>query len=204
MQAVFSSPLGDNSLCRVASLEAAGEAEPLIALFESIAHEQGWKSQTQLRAYPDSSIYLGLYVNDELAGGLQLVRGGTKEGLPCLTVWPELDLEHRSDVADIALLALSSEHRGHKQLFWLLCIEMWRVCRERGIGELWAEVTPSKLALYRRLGWPLQIAGELRPHWGEECYPCRMTIEEAAARMQEKAQSSASYQALLQQAYRNV
>jgi len=204
MQPVFSSSLGDYTVCRVASLDAAGEAEPLIALFENIAHEQGWKSDAQLRAYPDSSIYLGLYVDDELVGGLQLVRGGTREGLPCLTVWPELPLCGRCDVADIALLALDPKVRGQKQLFWLLCIEMWRACREAGISELWAEVTPSKMALYRRLGWPLEVAGELRSHWGEECYPCRMTIEEAAARMQEKAQSSSSYHALLQQAYREA
>ena len=204
MQPVFSSSLGDHTVCRVASLDAAGEAEPLIALFESIAHEQGWKSDAQLRAYPESSIYLGLYVDDELVGGLQLVRGGTSESLPCLTVWPELPLHRRADVADIALLALAPRYRGHKQLFWLLCIEMWRVCRERGIAELWAEVAPFNLPLYRRLGWPLEIAGELRPHWGEDCYPCRMTTEEAAARMQQKAEVSSSYRALLQQAFRTA
>ena len=199
MQPIFSSSLGDHTVCRVASLDAAGEAEPLIALFESIAHEQGWKSDAQLLAYPSSSIYLGLYVDDELAGGLQLVRGGTQEGLPCLTVWPELPLHRRSDVADIALLALDLKYRGHtKVLFALLWNHILRVCQENGIAELWAEVAPFNLPLYRRLGWPLEVMSELRPHWGEECYPCRIEVEEAANKMQKKAQSNSGNHVSLQ------
>jgi hypothetical protein len=70
---------------------------------------------------------------------------------------------------------------------------MWRYCRSHDIATLWIEVTPANLHLYRRLGWPLQIAGPLRPHWGELCYPCWMTIEQIDEEMARKAVRSERY-----------
>src|SRR5437763_1246163 len=88
------------------------EVERVISLFEEITVEQAWQPDDQIRAYLKSSIYFALYITGELAGSLQLVIGNTNEGLPCLTVWPELDLQNRKDVADVALLALDPNYRG--------------------------------------------------------------------------------------------
>lgn len=51
---------------RVVRFDALEEAEPLLGLFESIIQEQGWKLDTQLRAYPKSAIYFGLKLNDSI------------------------------------------------------------------------------------------------------------------------------------------
>jgi hypothetical protein len=56
--------------------------------------------------------------------------------------------------------------------------------------------------LYRRLGWPLQIAGPLREHWGEECYPCTMTVEAINDQMALKSAKSACYQQVFQLMHR--
>ena len=189
---------------RVVRYDSEAEARPLLSLFERIAKEQNWKPGKQLRAYPDSAVYFGLEVDGVLAGGLQLVRGNSHEGLPCLTVWPELDLQGRSDVADIALLALHPKIRGRQELFWLLCIEMWRYCRDHGVDSLYVEVTPLNLKLYRRLGWPLQIAGPLRKHWGEPCYPCSMTTSAIAQEITTRSLHSLRYRQILQLMHREV
>ena len=63
------------------------------------------------------------------------------------------------------------------------------------------EATPSTLRLYRRLGWPLEVVGELRMHWGEECYLCRMDVQEVAAALAAKARKSDTYRVLVEQAH---
>jgi len=183
---------------RVIRYDAPEEAEQLLGLFESIIREQDWKPGTQLRAYPKSAVYFGLELNGSIVGGLQLITGNTTEGLPCLTVWPELGLHGRTNVADIALLAMAPGQRGSREVFSLLCTEMWRYCREHCIDSLWAEVTPARLQLYRRLGWPLQVAGVLRQHWGEACYPCVMTTDAIGQEIARRAPKSPLYQHIFQ------
>lgn len=180
----------------------SGYVEGITSLFERIAAEQSWRPGNQLRAYPKNSVYFALLEGETLAGSLQLVVGNADEGLPCLTVWPELGLQSRNDVADIALLALDKPYRGREDLFWLLCVEMWRYCWDTGIRTLWVEVTPAKLRLYRRLGWPLEIAGQLRKHWDEDCYPCCMSTEGVRLAIEVKAEASPKYRKLLERAYR--
>jgi len=186
---------------RIVRYDNQREAEPLLKLFENIAQEQNWKPSNQLRAYPTSSISFGLEVDGSLSGGLQLVRNNKSEGMPCLTVWPEL-YPLGYNTADIALLAIKPELRGQSRLFWLLCVEMWRYCRENQIDSLWVEVTPDKLRLYRRLGWPLQIAGPLRKHWDEPCYPCCMTLDAAKNEVASKAVKSTFYRQIIQFSHR--
>lgn len=178
------------------------EIEEVIALFERVSSEQCWQPGDQLRAYPSSSKYFILTVGDVLAGALQMVVGGTTEGLPCLAVWPELDLQDQSEVADIALLALHEGYRGQRKLFWLLCVEAWRYCVRHYICEIWVEATPRKIEIYQRLGWPLQVEGPLRSQWGEYCHPCRMTIEAFGEIMQTRAQRSHLYRQIVEQMYR--
>ena len=64
------------------------------------------------------------------------------------------------------------------------------------------EATPPTLRLYRRLGWPLRIIGELRLHWGEQCYLCGMGVQDVADALVGKAQRARSYRILVDQAHR--
>lgn len=176
--------------------------EELLLLFEQVAREQGWQPGEQLRAYGSHSIYFALMMGGQVCGGLHLVLGGNGTALPCLSVWPELELGGRANVADIALLALEPSCRGMQALFWPLCVEMWRCCRSRGIVQLWAEVTPANLRRYRRLGWPLRAAGPLRLHWNELCYPCCMSVQDVVDALFVKAQTSGRHRHILEQAFR--
>jgi hypothetical protein len=56
------------------------------------------------------------------------------------------------------------EHRGDG----ITCYDTSHAVDQPFIATLLIEVTPRVLPLYWRLGWPLQIRGELRRHWGEE------------------------------------
>lgn len=188
--------------CHSAVLAEPEEIEELLLLFERIAREQGWQPGEQLRAYSSHSVYFALKVEGQVCGGLHLVLGGNGTALPCLSVWPELELGGRADVADIALLALEPSFRGMQALFWPLCVEMWRCCRSRGITQLRAEVTPANLRRYRRLGWPLRAAGPLRLHWNELCYPCCMSVQDVADAIAAKARTSTHYRHILEQAFR--
>lgn len=192
----------DRGSVQVRLLACQNEIEALLSVFEEIAREQNWQAGDQLRANVPRSVHFAIEIAGQLAGGIQLVSGSRNEPLPCLAVWPELELEGRTDVAEIALLALRKEYRGQQRLFWPLCVEVWRFCRQHGITELWAEVTPANLRVYRRFGWPFEVRGPLRTHWGEECYPCCLRIEEAETAFRQAAQRSLWRRALVRQAER--
>jgi hypothetical protein len=104
--------------------------------------------------------------------------------------------------AHIAVLALAPAFRGQPLLFWRLAVEMWRYCVTEGINTLFIEVTPRILPLYQRLGWPLVIQGQLRRHWGEDCYLCTLGIPEVAEALLRRAEHSSYYRQIIAQAFR--
>src|SRR5690242_11237860 len=116
----------------VGILHTPAEIEALLAVFEQIAQECSWEPGSQLIDYRDSSMHLAVFEGESLAGGLQLALPGKTGTLPCLTVWPELEISGRLDVADVALIAFLPQCRGRKRLFWGLLVELWRYCAANG------------------------------------------------------------------------
>lgn len=197
----------------VATLEAHRDpeaAEAVVALFERVAAEEGWEPGGELRLHIERSAFFSLHDDNQLkrpiSGGLQLVLQDGDGRLPCCRVWPEIQISKETKSAHIAVMAVAQESRGSGSgvipAFWLLTVEMWRYCVLAGIGEVWIEATPRVLALYRRLGFSLTIRGELRVHWGEECYPASMTAREVAGALAVKAVKSRTYRAILANAFR--
>lgn len=183
------------------------EVETLVGLFENVARVEGWQPEDALRHNRENSVYFGLYVQGQLAGGLQLVRSVLRDDsrgvLPCQVVWPEIPVPlPLSRRAHVSVLALDASVRGQGNLFWMLVVEMWRYCVGEGIATLFIEVTPRVLPLYQRLGWPLKIQGERKVHWGEECYLCTLGIPEVAQTLLLKAENSRYYQHIIAQAFR--
>ena len=174
-----------------------GDAEEiacLIAVLEGVAAELSWQPGEQLRSYEAQAVHFAAYVDGALAGGLQLVPAALCGTLPCELVWPDVRLPRRADTAHISVLAVKREYRGGAGLLWPLCVAMWRYCAARGIADISLEVTPNTYRLYKRLGWPLEIVGDLRAHWGEDlCYLCRMGTADVAGAMLMKAPRSALY-----------
>ena len=185
----------------VHALTSPSDVTELIRLFERIARAEGWRPGDALRRYRDRSAYFGARVGDRLAGGLQLVLPGTGCPLPCRAVWPEavdgLDTLDGLDAAEVLILALLPQYRGGHGLLWPLCVAMWRLCADEGIGTLLLEATPPTLSVYRRLGFPLEVVGGLREHWGEDCYLCRMGVAEVADALAAKAARSRTYRDIL-------
>ena len=171
----------------------AEEACQLVALLERIAAELSWQPGEQLRNYVAVAVHFAAYVDGTLAGGLQLVPSAGCAALPCERVWPEVLLPKRAQTAHISILAVRQEFRGTGGLLWPLCAAMWRYCVAHHIADISLEVTPNTYRLYRRLGWPLEIVGDLRTHWGEDCYLCRMAVTEVAGAMLMRAPRSAAY-----------
>jgi hypothetical protein len=184
----------------VVPLTVAGEIESLMRLFEQVAEEEGWQPEGQLRAERPTARYLALTVGGELAGGLQVVLPDTAGCLPYLAVWPETAVPGRT--AHATVLAVRREHRGRPSLFWLLCSEAWRLCVMEGIDGLVIEATPDMLRRYRRVGWPLEVVGDLRTHWGEKCYLCRMDVCALAGTMLVRALRSPMYRDMVARAIR--
>ncbi len=177
----------------------ADEAGRLVELLERIAAELAWQPGEQLRDYQAQAVHFAAYVGGALAGGMQLVPATLCQTLPCdklpcELVWPDVRLPRRAETAHISVLALKREYRGTAELLWPLCVAMWRYCAAQGIADISLEVTPDLYRLYLRLGWPLEIVGELRPHWGEDrCYLCRMGTADVAGAMLLRAPRSAEY-----------
>ena len=174
------------------------EAVKLIELLEQIAADLNWQPGQQLRDYQAQAVHFAAYSGGVLAGGMQLVPATLSKTLPCEAVWPEVTLPHRDRTAHIAILALRPEHRGTAGLLWPLCIAMWRYCAAHGLTDISLEVTPDLYRLYRKLGWPLEIVGSLRPHWGEDtCYLCRMGVAEVAGEMMIRATQTSTYRGIV-------
>ena len=186
---------------RIASLTGA-EAEPLVTLFEAIACTEGWQPGGQLRAHRESSVYFGVSVAGELAGGMQVLRADAAGRFPFHAVWPEVVLEAPCRTAHVCVLAIRPERRGHLRLFWPLLIELWRFCVARDIAAIVIEATPPMLARYRRLGFDLAVIGALRPHWGEDCYLCRADATMVAGAVLTRAVRSPAFRSLAIRAMR--
>ena len=186
---------------RVVRMTTPEEVEDLVRLFEKVADAEGWQPDGALRRWQSRSTYFGLEVEGRLAGGLQLVRPDASVTLPCQDVWPEVSTPS-ARCSHVAILALDKAFRGQDILFWRLVVEMWRHCVGEGINTLSIEVTPRVLPIYRRLGWPLEIRGDLRRHWGEDCYLCSLGIPEVAETLLRRAERSSFYRQIVSQAFR--
>ena len=171
----------------------AAETIRIIEVLEGIAAELSWQPGEQLRNYEAPGVHFAAYVDGEMAGGLQLVPGSSRTALPCELVWPEVCLPRRDRTAHISIMAVRRQYRGSAGLLWPLCTAMWRHCVANGITDVSLEVTPKTFGLYRRLGWPLEVIGDLRMHWGEECYLTKMGVADVAGAMLVKAVRSAAY-----------
>lgn len=187
---------------RVGRLTEPEEMEALVHLFEEVAAAEDWKPEGALRLWRDRSAYFAVEVQDELAGGVQLVLPDPTGALPYRTIWPEVPLVAPGRQVHVAVLALAPHFRGQSMLFWRLVVEMWRHCVGEGIAVLSIEVTPRVLPLYQRLGWPLKVQGDLRSHWGEECYLCTLGVPEAAESLLRRAEESLYYREIVAQAFR--
>lgn len=182
---------------KVVRLRERDEIANLVALFERIAAELSWRPGDQIRAYASQAVHFGAYVDGVLAGGLQLMAANGCETLPCERVWPEARLPRRDHTAHIAILAVRKEHRGTTGLLWPLCVAMWRHCVAEGVEDISLEATPKVYQLYRRLGWPLEVVGDLRMHWGEDCLLCRMGVADVAGAMLVRATRSDAYRSVV-------
>lgn len=171
--------------------------ESVIQLFEQIAAQEGWQPGDQLRAHVNRSLFFGVWEQESLIGGLQLITPDEAGEVPTHLVWPELHTLG-SEVVHAAVLAVLPEHRGKDSgaAFWQLGSALWRYSVEKGIKTIWLEATPKMLRAYRLLGWPLVVMGELREHWGEPCYPCSLAVREVAGSLAERALTSSTYKGI--------
>ncbi len=181
---------------RVTRLTQPEEVSELIGLLEGLARDLGWQPGGQLRADREAAFHLAARVDSLTVGGLQVVLGG--QALPFRQVWP--DVAAPEAAAHVTILALHPEWRGRAGLMWPLCVALWRVCKESGVQALLLEATPPTLKVYRRLGFPLEVIGELRMHWGEECHLCRMEMAEVEAVLRGKAERSPAYRKIIEDA----
>ena len=174
----------------------------LQSLFAQIAVEEAWKPGNQIMAQVGRSVYFDVEAGGELAGGIQLEIDDGSNTWSFQSVWPEARPACRGRAAYIAILALKKSYRGDYMLMWKPCISMWQYCKRVGIEELWIVATPRTLAAYRRLGWPLMVRGELRSHWGEDCYLTSMTVDGVAASLEAKARRSLKYRKIVASMHR--
>jgi hypothetical protein len=187
---------------RVLRLTRPSEKEELVRLFESVAAAEGWQPEGALRRWRDRSLYFSLEVEGRLSGGIQVVLPDAAGSLPYQEIWPELPVGRPDRCVHVAVLALDEAVRGQTLLFWRLAVEMWRHAVAAGVTTLSLEVTPRVLPIYRRLGWPLEVRGELRPHWGEDCYLCALGVPEVAETLLRRAEHSDYYRQIIAQAFR--
>lgn len=179
------------------------DRQSLRLLFQEIAQEQGWQSGDWLECEQTGANYLGLKVDGQWVGGLQMVLPDTLGRLPYSAVWPEVRLERSRQTGHVTVLGLLPEYRGTPAFFWSLCVELWRMCQKAGIEAVVLEATSPMLARYRKLGWQLEEIGSLRMHWGEPCVLAQMEFDRVAVSMVKRAMRSPAYRALVTQAVRS-
>lgn len=185
---------------RIVLLTRPAEVDVFVAALERIAAELSWQPGEQVRACAAHAMHMAVLIGDELAGGMQVVAEGRNSILPCRRVWPEV--ETADATVHVTIMALEKAYRG-PGLFWPLCVELWRWCDAKGIGTILMEATPTTLRVYRRMGWPLEIVGDLRAHWGEECYLCRTGVRQMEEAIVARARRSGAYRAFVEQGHRD-
>lgn len=189
---------------QVVQMTVPADVEALLALFGRVAEEQDWQPGNALQAYVPYAEHLAVLVGGEVAGGLQAVPGTAPVPPPHQAVWPEVDAGDPARRLHVTVMALAPEHRGSARLFWPLCVELWRRCAHDGIETILLEATLPTLRVYRRLGWPLEVIGDRRRHWGEECVLCRLDVGRAAEAITDRARRCASYGKLVAQGRREA
>lgn len=182
---------------RVAALAPGDGTDTLIRLLEGIAAELSWQPGDQLRENAAQAVHFAAHVDGALAGGLQLVPASADGALPCERVWPDARLPRRAQTAHVTILAVRREYRGAAGLLWPLGVALWRHCAASGIADVSLEATPDTYRAYRRLGWPLEVVGDLRPHWGEDCLLCRMGVAEVAGSLLLRSTRSGTYRRIV-------
>jgi hypothetical protein len=155
--------------------------EDLRRLFDDVALDEGWTPGRYLQDCAERSLFVGVSAENARIAGLQLVLEDPSAPLPLLAVWPEIADQVHWRAAEVAVLAVRAPHRGSRRLLWFLAAEVWRVCQMRSISEIWLAATERRVRQYRLLGWPLEVKGGLRRHWGEDCLPCRVRVADAEA-----------------------
>jgi len=187
---------------RVGLLSGAAEIDSVVCLFEAVAKEKGWCPEGALRETVYRSTYLGLEVRDRLVGGMQIVTADRCGRFPFNDVWPETVPARPGQSAHVAVLAVEQTVRGQGRLFWYLAAEMWRHCVGIGVSSVYIEASPRILPIYRRLGWPLKVCGELRSQWGAPTYLRSLGIPDVAEAILRRAEHSAYYRQIVSQAFR--
>jgi hypothetical protein len=172
----------------LARLTTPQEVTALLVLFAGIAQEEGWLPGDALSAVPDRAVHFALLDGDDLIGGLQIVVPAADGLLPCHSVWPDVALP--AATAHVAIIGVQAAHRGRIELFWMLCQAMWCFCADHRITAVVLEATPKMVTLYRRIGLPLQVVGELRMHWGEPCHLTSVDIVAVAGSVVMRARHS--------------
>lgn len=175
---------GDEVFARL--LASRIEIDEAQALFERVAAEMGWRREPASPRRGAPYVFAS-YVGDRLAGAIEVRLPGASGRLPILDTWPELRLDRFDPHAELVLLALHPDFRGSAACLWTLCVEMWKHCRNIGLRTLLMEVPPRNVRIYRRLGWPVEVIGSERLHWGEPCFPCSLCLDAVAAAVLEKA-----------------
>lgn len=162
--------------------------QDVLDLFSRIAEEEGWQPGDYLKSNPPAAVHIALECDGEAVGGLQAVLPDNAGRLPCHRVWPEVVLPKRT--AHVAIIAVAAAHRGRIDSFWALCQDLWLYAADNRIEALSLECTERMLVVYRRLGLPLQVVGELREHWGEPCYLTKVDTVAVAGSVVIKARKS--------------
>lgn len=173
-----------------------------LLFFEQISREMGWQTGNQIRAYPRNSVVFVLKDEAQILSGIHGVRGNTDEGMPILTVWPELAPANIAEYGDLALIAITATCRGNLLVAWLLIAEAWRYAKAERFLKIWAEIPVANFAAYNRIGWPYRRIGPARLHWGEPCYPCMMDLDELEATVASRAKKSALHAKVFASMYR--
>lgn len=168
----------------------AADANELFDVFEQIGEEQGWDARRELSAFAQNSVCLVAARDQVPIGGIMLVLGNDSQGLPITDTWPELPLRGREDVVDLAMTGLLRAHRGDLLSLSCLYFVVWKYCADNRITEIWTEVPPRHVRLYRRMWMPMSVMGEEREDCGRMHLPCRILVDELGAAVDREGRKS--------------
>lgn len=132
--------------------------------------------------YP-KSLWWGLFINEEMAGAIRVIR--PEEGLPVCAGdgWPELAVEANS--CELALVSLAKKYRGQRRLFVPLYVAFFHYCQSNGIEHVYAILNRTILRLYNVLGIKFQKIGEEKLYWNDPSFPAYLSISETGAYVKE-------------------
>jgi N-acyl-L-homoserine lactone synthetase len=145
-----------------------------------VAAERGWVSvedfprRVERDFFDDDAVHIAGWDDGDMVATMRLVFRSRARRIPVEELF-DLDIAPGKEVVEWGRISVAPERRSpDHRIFWGLLARGWLEGRARGVSVVTGIASKGMIARYRKAGFPVQVLGEPRLHWGEKRHPIVM------------------------------